>query len=762
MIRKTTLFIAIALILISIDSIAQNVRGFYLQDVGDWLGDATKENNILSYAQGNGFNYILFYDLGDINWNSTTEKNQLAAFMRKAKTTYGITQIGGVVEYSGYLSQKIIPYNNSRTSSKEKFDVINLEFEFWVTSSITSSYCSKFLRNEGFTCDKAGAWQFAWREFKLIDDICAANGLISEFYLGWPDVDQMQKIASRADRILLSAYRPTDSDIYQYSTNRMKDIASIGGTTKVITLLSSESSFMGPWLATHQQTRPYQTMKNALAAETLSFKNNISLQGYQWFTYRYMPKTMLATASITASGPTTFCPGNDVTLTANSGSSYLWSPGGQTTRSITVSSAGSYTVRVTNSSGVSIVSSAVTVSTSANGQVPSISSSGPTSFCPGGYVTLTSSNADSYLWSNGETTRSITANATGSYTVTTEKDGCSETSNPKSVDADAGPTVPTVTANGSLDVCPGAVLVLTSSSANEYEWSNGATTRSIVVTSPGNYFVSTSSGPGCSAQSTVKTVSYLSGPAIPTITLSGPTTLDSVNTSIELTASSGDSYEWITGSSSQSITVTSQGNYRVTVIDANGCTATSEDVIVSANGCTPPPVPVITASGASVISNGQSLTLTANGIDGYLWSNGDNTSSIEVTSSGTYTVREYEGGGCYSVSLPFTVTVVNGSLDISEIIAGTNDHFNKITDDRFSVYPNPAKDQLNISFDQIKKSDINIKLVDVVGHEVQNIILSPLAGNNVVEVSVSELSHGIYFAHLIIDGEKHVKKFIVE
>ena len=79
--NKTRLFLLSVLLMLNSTTFGQNIRGFYLQDVGDWLGSTTKENEILQYAQGNGFNYILFYDLGDINWNSATEKNQLGAFI---------------------------------------------------------------------------------------------------------------------------------------------------------------------------------------------------------------------------------------------------------------------------------------------------------------------------------------------------------------------------------------------------------------------------------------------------------------------------------------------------------------------------------------------------------------------------------------------------------------------------------------------------------------------------------------------------------
>ena len=69
----------------------------------------------------------------------------------------------------------------------------------------------------------------------------------------------------------------------------------------------------------------------------------------------------LPVATITAGGPTTFCPGGSVILTASAGTSYLWS-NGETTQSITVNSSGSYTVIVTNASNCS-ATSAVTVVT---------------------------------------------------------------------------------------------------------------------------------------------------------------------------------------------------------------------------------------------------------------------------------------------------------------------------------------------------------------------------------------------------------------
>jgi hypothetical protein len=131
----------------------------------------------------------------------------------------------------------------------------------------------------------------------------------------------------------------------------------------------------------------------------------------------------LPMATITASGATTFCQNDKVTLTASSGSSYLWSTGA-TTRSIEVSTAGSYTVRVTNSNGCSATSAATTVTVSPF-PAATISAGGPTTITQTGNVVLSANTGSglNYQWIrngvaiNAATTSSYTASTAGSYTV---------------------------------------------------------------------------------------------------------------------------------------------------------------------------------------------------------------------------------------------------------------------------------------------------------------------------------------------------------
>jgi hypothetical protein len=102
------------------------------------------------------------------------------------------------------------------------------------------------------------------------------------------------------------------------------------------------------------------------------------------------------------------------------------------------------------------------------------------------------------------------------------------------------------------------------------------------------------------------------------------------------------SYEWSTGATTQSIDVTTQGNFSVTVTDVDGCFGFSSNVATIVD-----PVfnPEITADGDVIFCEGESVVLseiaTPDALS-YTWSNNDTGSSITVSESGIYMV-EVEG-----------------------------------------------------------------------------------------------------------------------
>lgn len=389
-----------------------------------------------------------------------------------------------------------------------------------------------------------------------------------------------------------------------------------------------------------------------------------------------------ATPTITTDGPATFCEGGSVRLTSSSGTSYLWS-NGATTQSINVTSSGSYTVRVTNSSGCqSATSVAIIVTVNALPSTPNITAGGPTTFCDGGSVTLTSSSGSTYLWSNGATTSSIVVTTAGNYTVrVADANGCQSAASAAAVvSVNALPPIPTITAGGPTTFCTGASVTLSSSPGSGYLWSNGATTQSISVTTTGNYSVRVTNADGCQSTSSLPvSITVKPLPATPTITASGPTTFCSGGNVI-LTSSGGSTYLWSNGATTQSIDVTTTGNYSVIVTNADGCqSAASAPTAVTRNNL--PPKPTITANGPSTFCAGGNVTLTSSSAVGYIWSNGQTTRNITVNTTGSFTVRVINANGCLSVAsnaFPVTVNplpVVDAGIDVS-IPNGTSTSLN--------------------------------------------------------------------------------------
>jgi len=746
---RTSLTTILFFLIFTSATLAQNVRGFYVNGFNTILGNATAETTLLNYTQANGYNYLCLYSLASLDLTSSTVKSKLASFISRAKTQYGVIQVGAAGEIYSFFSSFIIPYNVGRPAS-EKFDVLNFEFEFWITSTIANQYCSKYLTPNHLTCDSAGAFAFAKTQFSQIDQAAAANGLKSEVYFGWPNRGQMQWYVQRADRILLHAYRVSDSDIYSYTKNRLIDIASANTPIEVIIIFSSEAEFMGPWLASHAITKPYETYSTAFSAETGTWKNYINLQGYQWFKYSLMPPTAVsATASIAANGPVTFCPGGSVTLTVTSGvaDSYQWTKNasnisGATATTYSATASGDYAVKITKS-GSTATSSPINVNASSSIPQPVVTASGPLSFCPGGSVTLTSSSTTGNRWTTNETSQSIVVSDPGKYSVTVTAGTCVATSGQTTVSTNGSVTAPVITANGSSKICPGSGVVLTSSVATTggYIWSTGETTRSIFAKAAGTYWVQTGTD-DCFGKSANQVITMKSAPTTPVITATGSTNLGLGGT-VKLTSTYAFAYSWNSGSSKRYINVTTAGTYNVTVTGYNGCKATSAPVVVTSANCTPPAMPAISSNSANnIISDGQGITLKSTPAGGYLWSNGKTTQTITVTSAGTYTVRAYNAGSCYTTSLPFTI-YDEGALN-RDMLAATSEN-GKIS---LMSYPNPAHGEFTISFSTDRDEACMLNVYDLSGRVLMTQEILAEEGNNMMQMNASTLAPGMYVAHL--------------
>lgn len=366
-----------------------------------------------------------------------------------------------------------------------------------------------------------------------------------------------------------------------------------------------------------------------------------------------------AAPTITANGPISFCQGNSVVLSSSNPTNNVWS-NGATTNAITVNTSGTYTVYYTDANSCSSVVSAPTSVLVYNlPAVPIVSASGPLTVCDGGTVTLTSTGATAYNWSTGETSQSITVTSSGNYSVTvTDANGCTATSVNTIFTVLPPPVAPTITANGSLSFCTGGSVVLTSSPAASYLWSNGATTQSITVNASGSYTVTNTNAGGCvTPSSAVINTNMFPVPPPPVITASGTLTFCNGN-NVVLTSTPAAAYNWNNTYITQNITILQSGTYNLSIIDANGCPSPpSQDVVVTVYPLPQPPL--ITALGPVSFCSGSSVVLESSQTNGNLWSTGSTANSITVNTTGNYTLTYTDINNCTSLpSNPVSVTVI--------------------------------------------------------------------------------------------------------
>lgn len=345
--------------------------------------------------------------------------------------------------------------------------------------------------------------------------------------------------------------------------------------------------------------------------------------------------TVNALPNISFTGNTTICQGNTTTITALGASNYVWSTGAQTS-SIIIGATGLYTVTATNSQNCSNTDS-VFVKLNPN---PQVMVSGENHLCSGSVATLTASGANTYYWNTGETSAEISispAVSTDYYVIGTDTNGCSSTVH-KMVNVE---DLPAVQVLGNRTICQGQSTILTATGGSSYIWSTGSTAQDIAVfpNFTTTYTVTAYSSYGCSATANATvTVNML-----PSVIFNGNTSFCQGQSSV-ISAIGGNNYIWNTGATTNAITVTTPGTYKVSVTNSLNCMRSDSVTVVVWDN------PLVSVAGQSLICEGTSTALTASGAQTYTWNTGETGSMITVMpeETTTYTVIGYDSNGCAS------------------------------------------------------------------------------------------------------------------
>lgn len=375
----------------------------------------------------------------------------------------------------------------------------------------------------------------------------------------------------------------------------------------------------------------------------------------------------LPPVSITAAGSTSLCPGQSVTLCGPPGNTwgYSWCTG-ETTACITVTNPGTYCLSTYSFNGCWSNTAYIVI----NSAVLPIANAGPdatiscTQNTSGAQIGSAAIAGSTYSWSpttglsNSNSANPIAQpTATTTYTLTATNDsGCTATDQVV-VSVNTTPPSIAIVANGSTTICPGASVVLSTTTAGlSYSWKkNGipisnATSASFTVTQPGTYTLTGTTASGCISTSNSITISFLQA----TLSATGPTTIcPGSYVVLQATIGTGYMYQWVKNgnaainfNNNAGYSAISSGIYSVNILTPSGCLLSSNSIQVQV---LPSPTASIIAAGSSTICSGSSVTLicstTGNGLN-YQWKK--NTQVIVGATSSNLTVTQ---AGIYSLSI---------------------------------------------------------------------------------------------------------------
>ena len=498
---------------------------------------------------------------------------------------------------------------------------------------------------------------------------------------------------------------------------------------------------------------------------------------------------------------TAICQGESTQLSVSAipNVTYQWIKDGQVlanqTTTLTVTQAGAYKVAVNNSTlACSDTSLVLNIQVNA---LPTVSAGSTQTICGGTPVTITATGATTYDWNTGTTGATLTVNtgtsaSTSNYTVTgtDATTGCSNSAQVSVLVLG----LPTVDAGSNLTICASDTIALSASGASTYSWNNNVVNGVDFVQTADTvtYTVVGIDANNCSNSDSLVVIVN----ALPNVSAGSAIEVCADAIPVNLVATSTDasiSFVWNTGAQTPNTQVSTAGIYNVTASNTFGCTKNaSVEVILNA-------LPVVNIQGASqVCSNDLPLTLSAQATTigtNYLWSNQQTTSTIQVSSTGSYLLTFTDENNCVGKDT-LIVTVnnspnVNAGLDltvceydfpitvnatgngssilwntgattpfISVTQAGTytvtttasngcqaTDTMEVFTDEcaslieekiAFTVYPNPTSEMLTIT--STMNTEANVLVYNLEGKIVQQASIS----GNEKQINLADLSSGTY------------------
>ncbi|NVK73346.1 MAG: T9SS type A sorting domain-containing protein [Oceanospirillaceae bacterium] len=137
-----------------------------------------------------------------------------------------------------------------------------------------------------------------------------------------------------------------------------------------------------------------------------------------------------------------------------------------------------------------------------------------------------------------------------------------------------------------------------------------------------------------------------------------------------------------------------------------------------------------------------------------LWTSDQNAScgnSLAIIKESNDSISQYVNLWGYDAAIPMGV-VTDNTIGTEENVLGSS---------FVNAFPNPATDKVNFTFDLAANAEVTLTVMDIQGRVVKQINESQVAGEQFMEMNVSDLTAGTYFYSVQAGDQAMNGKFVV-
>ena len=463
---------------------------------------------------------------------------------------------------------------------------------------------------------------------------------------------------------------------------------------------------------------------DTVSGEISTFSSSITVDSVATIAYGYSPVTGLYSTADTVRICGVDSPRVGVLVTLGTLPTYAWS-NGSTSANFYENVTGTYKVTVTDSWGCYATDSVYLIVNPS----PDTTTTTTGGHCVGDTAHLSVLAGNTYLWSTGATTRAISVTTSGMYGLTiTSPAGCiAHKTYPVTFNPLPSPLITVTPARYSYGAVDTAHICVSSPSSVSvspyggfsYSWSTGSSLSGFPVTSgTGIYEVTvTDMYSGCHARDSV--FIWVHADPDSTVTVSTGGTLCAGMTQV-LHAMPGYSYVWSTGATADSLEVTTDGMYGVSLTNSYGCVSRSSTYTAHFISLADPYI-AVDPGGCNLAA---STSFTA---DSFAWYLGGvqipvSGQYISASTPGFYSVRAYQDGCSALSGIVYAEGCPNDVHDVRVAAA-------------IEIFPNPFTESIHVK----ANGEFTAVMLNMLGQKIYEV-----TGTNSVAIPAANVVPGMY------------------